>query len=429
MATTAVAVIWFGHESTPPFTRAGDPDQTSRHTKDLTVPDGMPEVAPNRGENDRRRRVPLVLLDPLAVALVDRLRRRVSPQVTAPWRRFAIGVAMLGGVLAFGTCGYVLVGLPVFDAFYQTAITISTVGYGEVGPQDEIDRTYRVFTLMLVLVGAGTVVYTASVLLETLVQGAFDNGFRRRRMQREIDDMAGHVIVAGWGRVGQAIADYARRHGVAVVAIDQEPGTISPDDHVPFIVGDATDEDILSAAGLDRSATLIAALGRDSDNLALTFTARSMCADLFIVARVDNPRDARKFARAGANRVVNPYEIGGSRMAAIALRPHVTEFLDEVIHTDDHDVDISELTILAGSPAAGTTLADILSDGAVSAVIIAIKSNDGRYTANPPTSRTLDAGEVLIAVGSARQIESLSEAVAPASEDAIERPARGQRGS
>lgn len=319
-------------------------------------------------------------------------------------------MGLLALVLAFGTAGYVVVGLTPFDAFYQTAITVSTVGYREVGPPEEIDRSYRIFTLMLVLVGATSIVYTASVLFETLVEGTIDDGFRRRRMQRQVDRLKDHVIVAGWGRVGRSIAGYARRHGMAVVVVEEDPDEV-PDD-LPCIVGDATEDDTLLAAGVDRACALIAALATDTDNLSLTLTARSLCAELLIVSRVAEARNERKFARAGADRVVNPYEIGGSRMAAIALRPHVAEFLDEVIHADDHDVDIHEMVVAAGSPADGVDLGNVNGRDAAPALVIAIKGDDGRYVSNPSTSRTLAAGDILIAVGSTDQIERLARAVA-----------------
>jgi voltage-gated potassium channel len=324
-----------------------------------------------------------------------------------PVRRIELGVALLVGVLAFGTAGYVLVGLPLFDAFYQTAITVSTVGYGEIGPEGEVDRAYRVVTLLLVFGGAGSVVYTGSVVIETFVEGALERGLGRRRMQRHVDAMRDHVIVAGWGRVGRSIAAYAGRHGLPVVAVDQDPGLTDRD--VPIVVGDATDEATLEAAGIHRASSLIAALATDSDNLALALTARSLRADLVIVCRVAEPRSERKFHLAGADHVVNPYEIGGARMAAIAFRPHVAEFLDEVIHAEEQDVDIQEVVVAAGSPAVGAALGTVTGagDGQPTASVIAMKRSDGHYEVNPTPDTALEAGDVLIAVGTAGQLARL----------------------
>lgn len=320
-----------------------------------------------------------------------------------PWHRFGVALLLVGAVLAFGTAGYVVVGLGPFDALYQTAITVATVGYGEIGPQDEIDRAYRVFTLILVLVAATSLVYTAGVLFETLVEGTLDDRFRRRRMQRRLDKLHGHVIVAGWGRVGRSVAAYARRHGTDVVAIEREPGTVA--DGVPVVIGDATDEDVLMAAGIERATSLTAALGDTSDNLALVLTARSLRPDLLIVARVERDRDVRRFTRAGANRVVNPYDIGGARMAAMAFRPHVAEFLDEVVHAEEHDVDISELRVMPGSVADGAELSTV-----GSAIVMAVKHAAGDYEFNPAATRLLTAGDVLIAIGSGEQLVALAQA-------------------
>lgn len=321
---------------------------------------------------------------------------------SAPWHRFETAVLLVVAVLAFGTVGYVVVGLGPFDALYQTAITISTVGYGETGPPDEIDRAYRIFTLVLVLAAASSVVYTVSVLVETLVEGTVNDSFRRRRMQHRVDRLRDHVIVAGWGRVGRSIARYARRQGRPVVALEQDGDVVVGEDDVPVIVGDATDEDALRAAGIDRATSLIAALGDSSANLALVLTARSLREDLRIVARIADDRDERKFIRAGADRVVNPYDIGGARMAAIAFRPHVAEFLDEVVHSEEHDVDIQEVIVAPGSPADGATIVDVCD-----ALVIAVKSSADRYVFGPATGRALEAGDVLIVVGAAEQIARL----------------------
>jgi voltage-gated potassium channel len=310
-------------------------------------------------------------------------------------------IVLAVAVLTFGTVGYAVVGLGPFDALYQTAITLSTVGYGEIGPADEVDRAYRIFTLVLVLAAASSIVYSASVLVETLVEGTINDTFRRRRMQRKVDVLQGHVIVAGWGRVGRSIARYARHQGRPVVALDQDAALVADDD-VPVVVGDATDEDVLAAAGIERATSLIAALGDSSANLALVLTARSMSDDLRIVARIADERDARKFMRAGADRVVNPYDIGGSRMAAIAFRPHVAEFLDEVVHSDEHDVDIQEVTVAAGSAADGAEIGTVCE-----CVVLAVKSPAAGYAFGPPAARRLAAGDVLIVVGAAEQVAML----------------------
>ena len=311
---------------------------------------------------------------------------------------------MLLVVVVAGTVAYASIGLSVFDGFYQTVITITTVGYSEVGATEEIDRTYRAVTVILVLVGAGSALYTISVVVESIVEGGLDERIARRRMQRVIDRMSNHVIVAGWGRVGRAITHYVRRHGAEVVVIDRSPHDDEAD--LPVVVGEATDDTVLTAAGLDRASVLIAALDTDADNLYVTLTARSLRDDLFIVVRTNTQANEAKFYQAGADRVVNPHEIGGSRMGALAMQPHVAEFLDEVLHDETHDVAVHEILVGAASSAVGKTVAELSSDDH-RALVIAIRKEQGEYLPNPPFSTVLDAGDVVISLGSANQLAAL----------------------
>ena len=321
-----------------------------------------------------------------------------------PWRRFRVGVVLLAAVLVAGTVGYLIVGLDLFAAIYQTAITITTVGFGEVAGEDEVDTAYRVVTLVLVLLGASTAIYVVSVLLETVVEGTLNDDIRRRRMQREIDHMDHHVIVAGGGRVGRSIATYVARLGAPVVVIDRAPP--SGDWLVPVVNGEATDDEVLLAAGLERASTLVSALDTDADNLYVTLTAKALRPELFVVVRTSTQANEPKFFRAGADRVVNPHEIGGSRMGALAMQPSVAEFLDEVLHDESHDVAIHEIDVAVDSPAIGSTIGEL---GAAQgqAMVIAIREAGGRYSTNPGPEVPVGAGDTLIVLGSAEQLDAI----------------------
>lgn len=338
-----------------------------------------------------------------------RRRRRTRPAAAGldPWGRFRIGLTGLALVLVIGSGGYVLLGLRPFDAVYQTAITITTVGFGEVGSDQVEGDAYRAFTLVLVLVGASTTVYTLSVLLESIVEGSLNDGLRKRRMSRQIDRLDNHIIVAGWGRVGRAIARYVRRHGAEVVIVDRDEADTGG---LPQVVGDAHEDDTLLAAGIERASTLIAALDTDGANLALTLTARSLRDDLFVVARTAKQGNERKFFQAGANRVVCPHDIGGSRMGAVAMHPMVAEFLDEVLHDDGHDVRIVEVIVAADSPAINVALGE-LTAGGERALVIALRRADGRYVTNPRAGLLIGAHDVLIALGSEAETGALHRAV------------------
>ncbi len=329
-------------------------------------------------------------------------------------RRFRAGVLVLFAVLGIGSLGYMLLGLPPFDAVYQTAITITTVGYGEVGPSTEVDLAYRSWTLFLVLVGTGSALYTVGVLFELLVEDRLDPSRQYRRVLKQIEDYEDHVIVAGWGRVGHAIADYARRHGRLVVVIDNDPDVVD-ESKLPVLIADATSDDVLRAAGVERAHTLVAALDSDAKNLFVTLSARSLAPELFLVVRTNHQEDEPKFYRAGADRVVNPHEIGGSRMAALALQPHVAEFLDEILHDESHDASLLEYKVADDAPAAGQTITQLGAASQRRALVVAVRTAVGQYRANPPRSHVLEPGDVVIAVGTRDELTELGRVLGDAS--------------
>ena len=326
-----------------------------------------------------------------------------------PWERVALGLFAVASIVVGGTAGYWILGVSLFDSIYQTIITITTVGFQEVGRVPEDDVAYRIWTMGLVVTGVGTVLYTFGVLIDSLIEGSLNEELGRRRMLRDIQQLHDHVIIAGWGRMGHAIAHSVGRAGRQVVIIDRQPSDDVANHAV--VVGDATDDEVLRQAGIARAATLIAALGSDADNLFVTLSARAMRPDLFIVARTVDQGNERKFHQAGADRVVNPHEIGGSRMAALALQPHVAEFIDEVLHDESHDVAVHEVRVGDGSPMIGRPLTDLTSPSGKRPLIIAIRTSNGRYHTNPSPRTELGPGEVIIALGSAEELSDLRSQV------------------
>ena len=246
-----------------------------------------------------------------------------------------------------------MLGLGALDALYQTVTTVST-GFREVDPE-EVDTAWKVFTMVVVLAGVGTALYTLSVLLETLVEGRLTDRIGRRRMERRIDDMSDHVIVCGWGRVGRSVSQFVDGLGAGVVVVDRGSSGVAS---VPFpvIEGDATDDEVLERAGIDRARTLIAALDTDADNLYVTLSGRSRRPDLFIVARARVESAEGKLLQAGANRVVNPQQIGGARMAALALQPDVADFMDVVMHDGSLELRLADVRLAESSELVGTTI-------------------------------------------------------------------------
>jgi voltage-gated potassium channel len=324
--------------------------------------------------------------------------------VVDPWRRVRLGLTLVACVLIIGTAGYVALGLTLIDAIYQTVTTVTTVGFKEVG--GDFGTAKRIYTICLIFVGVGVVLYTLTTLLEALVEGDLRDLLGRRRMERDIAALSNHVIICGWGRVGRSLAEHLADEGEHVVVIEQDLERVR-DTPFPAVEGDATEDDVLRRAGIDRARALVAALDTDAGNLFVVVAGRALRPDLFIVARVRTVSAEEKLRRGGADRVVNPQEIGGQRMAAFVMQPHVSEFLDVVMHDRSMEFRLQEIEVPAESPLAGQTLRDTQIRDRTGALVLAMRSGDGRFRTNPAPEMTVDPGDVLIAIGTSPQLDAL----------------------
>ncbi|WP_067897666.1 potassium channel family protein [Nocardia vaccinii] len=321
----------------------------------------------------------------------------------SPLRRLARVLVAFVLVTLAGTGGYKLLGFGFLDALYQTVTTISTVGFREIHP---LNASGKIFTMVLILVGAGTLFYMFGVLLEVLIDGHLRRHLERRRMNRRIERMRGHVIVCGWGRVGRSTAQYLSSLGRSIVVIDREPERLQGLEF-EYIPGDVTDDSVLGVAGIEHAYALIAALDSDADNVYVTLSARSRRPDLVIIARARNENSESILLRAGANRAVNPQLIGGRRMAAFALQPNVAEFLDVVMHDENLEYRIEEIVINAESPLIGRSLTDTALRTATAALVLALRTPSGRFIANPADDTRITPGTILIVLGTASQLDSV----------------------
>ena len=314
--------------------------------------------------------------------------------------RIRLALAAFGVVLTVGTVGYMLLGFTFLDALYQTVTTVTTVGFREVQP---LGPTGQVFTIALILVGVGTALYALGALLEGFVEGDLRTHLGRRRMNRTIDRMSGHVIVCGWGRVGAASQHYLRGTGLQIVAVDRDPDRLAGID-VPHVLGDVTDDSVLVTAGIHRAHALIAALDTDADNVFVTLSARALRPELVIVARARNESSMAKLLRAGANRAVNPQLMGGRRMAAFALQPHVADFLDVVMHDDDLDYRLEQIEVEPHSGTPGRTLEEADLHRSTGVLLLALRTPSGVFLANPGPGTMIEPGSVLIVLGTPAQL-------------------------
>jgi len=322
-------------------------------------------------------------------------------------RRIIRAVLALAVVTLLGTVGYLLLGFSPLEAMYQTVTTVATVGFREVKP---LTPAGMVFTMVLIVVGVGTVLYNLGVILEAVTEGHLRQFLERRRMDHRIAAMRGHVIIGGHGRVGRSAREYLVANGYDVVVVDRDPHRVQGlEGDVAHIVGDVTDDAVLREAGIAHARALVAALETDADTVYLTLSARAMRPDLVIIARARTTDSKDKLVLAGATRAVNPQRIGGRRMAVFALQPDVAEFLDVVMHDEDVDFRLEQVPVLPGSALAGRTVGELEVRQRTGALLLALRRQvDQPLELNPPAETPVPPGAVLIALGTQSELDALT---------------------
>jgi len=333
--------------------------------------------------------------------------RLPSPSVRTPLARLRLGAGLVALVFLIATIGYRIIGLSWIDAAYQTTTTITTVGFREL---HDFSDGEQLFTMFIIVTGVSTVLYTFTLGVQVVVEGQIRDVVGRRRMDKKIAQLHGHVVLCGWGRVGRAIADDLVQAGRDVVVIDSDPERVASIT-LPTVVGDATLDATLTAAGLERADALIVALAGDAENLFVTLTGRAMQPDLFIVARAREDESIGKLTRAGADRVVNPQELGAARMASFVLQPNVAEFVDVVMHDRSHEFRMQEVMVPPESHLAGRSLRDGNLRQESGALVLAIRSPDGAFITNPDPDMTIEPHHVIIAVGTEVDLKTLIDVV------------------
>jgi len=318
--------------------------------------------------------------------------------------RLRLALLSLGLVVLGGSIGYWALGASQLDAVYRAVTAITTVGYQ--APKLPT-RGEKEFTIVLVLVGVGTALYALGALLELLIEGQLAATFWRRRMERRIEGMRGHVVICGWGRVGRVVAEQLARQRVDLVVIDLDAARLEGIEHAT-VVGDATDDSVLRQAGIERARALVTCMSNDAADLYVTLSGRALNPRLFIVGRARQAESEDKILRAGADRVINPQAIGGSRIAALLLQPHVAEFLDVVTREAGIEFRLEEVHLGDASPLCGTRLEDSHIRSRTGALVLALRQPDGTFLTNPPPATVLATGQVLIAVGTAQQLGALT---------------------
>jgi voltage-gated potassium channel len=320
-------------------------------------------------------------------------------------KRLVWSIGGFVAIVALGTLGYeVIEGWSFLDSIYMTVTTITTVGFREVHPLSEAGR---IFTIVLIIFGVGGALYVLTNLMGYILEGQFGITMGRRRMKTRIAKLKNHFILCGYGRVGEEIAQAFSEEGVPFVVIANNPEHIAKAEKEGYltILGDATSDDVLNEAGIERAHGLVAAVGNDADNTFITLSARERRPDLFIEARSSGHEAEGKLRRAGADRVISPHTIGGRRMAMLALRPAVVDFIDTVTYGRGREMELENLDVSGDSPLVSRTIAQARSQDGIT--VLAMRKKSGKLIANPPGEEVIEEGDRLIVIGTKERLAGL----------------------
>jgi voltage-gated potassium channel len=321
-------------------------------------------------------------------------------------RRFLLIALAILAIIMIGTAGYMIIEQWSFpDAIYMAVIILSTVGFQEV---HSLSTAGSFFTIFLILGGTGTMLYAVTAVVQYLLEGNLENMLGRRHMKAEIAKLKGHTILCGYGKVGKEVARVFANEQTPFVVIesDEKAYNKATDDGFLCLNTNASNDEALKEAGIMNAKSLVAALGSDADNLYVTLSAKSLKPDIFVVARVDNEESEAKLKRAGADRTMSPYGVGGRRLAMMTLKPLVVDFVDTTMDRQGHEFTLEDVKIIKGSSIDGITLKESLRRIS-GAHILAIKKKSGHLITNPSLETILESGDELVLMGTRDQLKGL----------------------
>ena len=333
-----------------------------------------------------------------------RLLRRV---LADPVGRFRASLVVLAVLVAIGTAGYMLIErMNVVDALYMAITALTTVGFGEVHPLSEAGR---IFTILFLIAGVGTAGWAIAAGAEVFLGDKLWANVQQRRLRASLATMEAHYIVCGYGRLGRPIVHDLRSRGEQFVVIDANPALEEElaESGTPYVIGDATQDEVLRRAGIGRAHGVVVTLDNDAENVLAVLTARELNPSVLVVARANNESATSKLRRAGADRVISPDRIGGRRLALALVQPNVHDFLEQVLSMEQLEVNVGQIRVRVGSRFAGRTVGACSNDPSGNLTILAVHRVSGEFIVSPGADRVIEAGETLIVIGNPALIARL----------------------
>jgi voltage-gated potassium channel len=326
------------------------------------------------------------------------------------------GIVALFVVMAVGSIGFMVIGdLTVGDALYVTIITISTLGYSEIG--GPFLGATRMWVAVVLISGMGAALYTATAAVEYGFETVVGSDYRKRRkMQKDVASMKDHIIVCGYGRVGASAWRALTRDGLDVVVIDRDPAAVEAaiKAGAAIVEGEATRDDVLSQAGVARAKAVIAAVASPSDNLVITLSVKAVYPNLSVTARAVDHETEKKLTLAGADAVVTPELVGGERIAAFATQSGLAEFLDTVVHSSAVEFRIQRFIVPDQSHVVGQTIADLNLRRNSGAMVIGVAPPNDSVKVNPDPNTPFTSGDLVFGLGTASELARLEAIFADA---------------
>jgi len=322
-------------------------------------------------------------------------------------KKLILSIVLLVFINAFGVVGYMIIeGWNFRDSLFMTVITITTVGYGEV---HDLSPTGEIFTIVLLVLGVGIILYLLGTEAKLLFEGQLENLIGRKRLEKKINELKDHYIICGFGRMGKVIAEEFSEKNIEILIIEKNPVAEIEKGDFLILEGNAENEDVLLSAGIQKAKGLISVLPTDAENIFLVLSARDLNPDLFIVTRASDESSERKILRAGADRVVSPYFTGGIRIANSILKPAVVDFIEYATKSGNLELQLEEIYLSNGSKFNNMTLENTGIGRDLGVIIVAIKKKDGTMEFNPNFDSTINSGDTLVALGESPKLKELEK--------------------